>query len=80
MKLVALKEITYANKVRKVGDEFETVNDMDGVILVGRDNARLADMQSKNDTPVPEIPIHTNTTSQPVAKRRYVRRDMRAED
>ena len=79
MKLVALKEITYANKVRKVGDEFETVNDMDGVILVGRDNARLADFETKTP-PVPEIPIHTNTTSQPVAKRRYVRRDMRAED
>ena len=80
MKLVALKEITYANKVRKVGEEFEAVTDLDGMILVGRENARLADVETKADTPVPEIPIHTNTTSQPLAKRRYVRRDMRAED
>jgi hypothetical protein len=47
MRMVALREFTYDNALRRVGDEFDTLHDQHAIIFVYNGMAR----QSESDEP-----------------------------
>jgi hypothetical protein len=88
MRLVATKEVYYASKTRKVGDEFEAT-DQDARILVGLEKAELkktiiprkmepAEIQSIKEDYATSA-VKAEGSSEP-RRGRYKRRDMKAED
>lgn len=91
-KLVALCEIYYGGKTHHDGDAFEA-SETDAAILVGLKKAWRHETAPARPVPTPQ-PLQTQalkaeetppakpmtTGTLPPAKRRYKRRDMRAED
>lgn len=76
-KMIATKAFPYANRVLKVGDEFEAFDDKDAFILAGLGKARRNDGVETRAVSATES---DDDESQPERqKRRYRRRDMSAE-
>jgi hypothetical protein len=86
MRVVALEKFEYANQLRQAGDEFDTTSEKDAEILVLAKKVKQAPARVETRAmKAEEQPPMTTENSSPLTppkpdKKRYTRRDMRAEE
>ena len=78
MRLIAIEEFDYNGKRYKPGDEFESLNQLHGQVLVQQ---RRADEKSKKHLETRAMQAKEPEPDKPHNRKgRYMRRDMRPED
>lgn len=81
MRVVALNKFEYDKKLRQPGEEFETTSEKDADILILAQQVKRATIATRamkaEDEPKP---MNTATQSARPERKRYNRRDMRAEE
>jgi hypothetical protein len=86
MRVVALEKFEYANQLRLAGDEFDTTSEKDAEILVLAKKVKqapaLAETRAMKAEEQPPMNTDNGSALTPPKqnKKRYMRRDMRAEE